>query len=360
MKTLKRIAVTGIVIIFMIALVPVSAFAVDPVSAATMANAFAQAITAYGASQGVSMTFDVTSTDGIGEGVHDLWNQYQSDMANSSVTVSDYQNLAASAFPSLWSKTFQYITVNLDAATVGEVDGFWDWLLSGPAQMIKVDNQYYEWTLNQNNTVDPINVLSLPLYSSINYAPYSQGITAQAQYESSTAIISASGTYVDNYRAYSIQSGNSIYCFAVPDANNIYFVSQSSGASTMYCDLSIRRSNNEHTYGTGSITQLTNTHNNLYYYRTGAISGNNKVYYCDTFSSEADGFAALESFFADPSGDYIDVRPYVGDAVPQDVYIPDNQDVNYAPLPVSIPLDINWDDSLFGDGTNPQNCLHNN
>lgn len=70
MKHIKRISLIFFSVLILVACVPIQAFAVDPVSAATMANAFAQAITAYGASQGVSMTFDVTNTDGIGEGVH--------------------------------------------------------------------------------------------------------------------------------------------------------------------------------------------------------------------------------------------------------------------------------------------------
>ena len=58
MNVVKRISLIAVAVFILSCSVPLSSLAVDPVSAATMANAFAQAITAYGASQGVSMTFD--------------------------------------------------------------------------------------------------------------------------------------------------------------------------------------------------------------------------------------------------------------------------------------------------------------
>lgn len=329
MKYIKRISLIFVAVLVLACSVPLSSLAVDPVSAATMANAFAQAITAYGASQGVSMTFDVANTDGIGEGVHELWNQYQADMANSSVTVSDYQNLAASAFPTLWIKIGEKIGVNLDAALVGEIDGFWNWLLSGPAEMTKVDNQYFEWTVNSNTgNVDPITVYNTSTYSLDGYS---------VQYVTDTYYFATSNN------AFTLTVPNPSYVYMNhygSDSNRIVALSMTSGQYTLYY-----QSNNWTAYSTNY--QI----NNGWYECTIGSFGNTSASYSNLPVSNV-----LIEPSANPTISMVDpflvgVQPYVGDAVPQDVYIPDNNDVNYEPIPAAIPTDITWDNTRYGDGT---------
>ena len=158
MKTVKRISIVLFVILIVMANIPVSALAVDPVSAATMANALAQAITAYGASNGVSMMFDTSSTDGIGEAMHDLWADFKADINDNNVPT--YDSFAVTVWSSLFTKVGNNVGISLSDTSVSYLDAFWNWVLSGPAEMTKVDNEYYEWTLNQNNTVDPISVFN--------------------------------------------------------------------------------------------------------------------------------------------------------------------------------------------------------
>lgn len=328
MKLFKRIAVFACAVLFLAALVPASSFAVDPVSAATMANAFAQAITAYGASYGVSMTFDVSSADGIGEGVHDLWEQYRADAAQNNVTVSDYSNLAASVFPTLWSKTFNYITANLDASTVGEVDGFWNWLLSGPAEMTKVDNSYYEWTVNNQNTVTPINVFLASTDYLNGLQVIKDAIPISFLSGGNTFTITLNGTYYPSTPIYATYTTDNYIFLLSKSSYNLHYswgINQSlSSVGNWYeRDFSIDSGSSPFTNG--------KTFNEMYSWMQNSSNSN------PTLTEVVDKS--------------ISVAPYVGDAVPQDVYIPDNEDVNYQPVGVAIPLDVLWDDSLFGDGT---------
>lgn len=349
MKYIKRISLIVVAVLVLACSVPLSSMAIDPVSAATMANAFAQAITAYGASQGVSMTFDVANTDGIGEGVHELWDQYASEMEQSNVTVSDYSNLAASVFPTLWKKTFDYVTVSLDAATVGEIDGFWNWLLSGPAEMMKVDNEYYEWTLNQNNTVDPILVYSDLAWT--DYPYYNSTASDSTVYNNAMPLVD---TYYTNsfvsFRGYYSVSGRHFNAFALPISNGIVTIivfSPGNYSSRLIAyDGSYRNT-------LQSPTQSVTISGQSYWYTSITASGNTPtsvIYHVPQYQTINEG---IQAYVSDPNASLSDlsIRPYVGDTAPQNVYIPDNTDVNYTPVAAEIPLDILWDDSLFGDGT---------
>lgn len=341
MTTLRKILCICVMAAVLVMTFPVSSLAVDPVSAATMANAFAQAITAYGASQGVSMTFDVANTEGIGEGVHELWDQYASDMEQSNVTVSDYTNLAASVFPTLWKKTFDYVTVSLDAAAVGEIDGFWNWLLSGPAEMTKVDNQYYEWSIDQQTgTVLPINVY-YDNYASINgYPVYTLPHTVQFNTFYTNFDVTQGSAY---FITYSNESGRYSTVFFNP-------------TSSFTCEF--QKYNNSNNSPIGNLETYTSS--SSYGYQAlitdwGIIqSGQDAPLYIGQYSSPrlSDIFGTTGANASVDSGtNDISVQPYVGDAVPQNVYIPDNTDVNYNPVAQEIPLDILWDDALYGDGT---------
>ena len=163
---------------------PFYAFAVDPVSAGVMANAFAQAIAAYGASNGVAMTFDVANTSSIGEAVHDLWSQFRAGTQG----VDDYATLAAALFPSLYYKASVAVGTAADIYTVGynisaeyaeEFDNFWNWVLSGPAEMTRVDNESYVFPSAQVGALArPITLVQTDSYP---FVPMPSGNITDAQ-----------------------------------------------------------------------------------------------------------------------------------------------------------------------------------
>ena len=208
----RRLVAAFFVILMLVTLFPFQVFAVDPVSAATMANALAQALTAYGASHGVSMMFDVSNPSGIGEGLHDLWGQFNSDIHENNVPT--YDSLAVTLWTNLYTKVRNSVAINVSAENVEYFDQFWNWLLSGPAEMQRVDDQYYEWSVNQNDTVDPIRVLA-------SYGVFfDQPISSNSNNQFSVGTTNGNTNYQFKYRnknvtAYS--TGDHVYCFCSPD-----------------------------------------------------------------------------------------------------------------------------------------------
>lgn len=326
MKYVKRYSLIFFAFTLLFISIPVESFAVDPVSAATMANAFAQAITAYGAEQGVSMMFDVTNTDGIGEGMHDLWERCKDDLDGQGIVIPSYSSSAVTVWSSLYKKVGDYVAINLDSEMVQYLDRFWNWLLSGPAEMTKVDNQYYEWQLNQSGNVDPIVVSSASFFGGIPLYSYLTAV-------SSNGSRSYSFTAHDCYLLFLDDSNNSRYTIGA-----INFSDNHDVGSYDYYDV-----NND-----SLITFYSLAWNGNY---NVIVSGPQLQYsYNYTLSQSVDlSRSAFESLISDSSAVYsassVSVAPYVGDAVPQDVFIPDNDDVNYEPLPFVGPLDITWSDA---------------
>lgn len=348
MTTLRKILCVCVMAAVLVMAFPVSSLAVDPVSAATMANAFAQAVTAYGASHGVSMMFDVSNTSGIGEQVHELWQRFRSDQQ----TADDYATIAAAVWPGLYSKVQRVagavVGINLAAEYVADLDGFWNWLLSGPAEMTKVDNQYYEWTVNQSGVVDPIYVLSYSPFGAD--LPNCDGMTYQQMYENGRPFLRSSG-YGDfsafrqstdpTKMSYLVANGSSgsvrFYAFGPKDTYssvyyNFIFGGNYRAPSVISQGSELTYNGHVYRYGFMERTDITNV-------------------FVPIYPTIDDAISVLDSYLYDGvGGSSLSVQPYIGDETPQNVYIPDNEDVNYAPLPASIPLDISWDDSLYGDG----------
>lgn len=330
MRKIYRRLIAGVfAALMLVTLFPFQVFAVDPVSAATMANALAQAITAYGASNGVSMMYDVTSTDGIGKVMHDLWGQFKADIQDNNVPT--YDSLAVTLWTNLYTKVRNSVAVNVSAENVGYFDRFWNWLLSGPAQMQKVDNQYFEWTLTQNNTVNPITV--------ITDAPY------------------PSFTIGDTYRFnYSENSQNRYYDIVINSATDrcYYFFTTTDYALNIVStasfsgQMSLKYTNGTQ-YSSSAVTgnPYTSPYNNLYRFADYLYANTDGVPY---FPTRDAGMAAINAYLQDPYEDVIKVQPYVGDTVPQNVPIPDTDDPDYAPLPYVGPLGVSWIDNNFGDG----------
>lgn len=336
MSNMKRITVVIFAVLLLAANLPLCVSAVDPVSAATMANAFAQAVAAYGASQGVSMSFDVADTNGIGEGIHDLWNQFADD-ANQDSQSGVVIPYADSAAVSLWNTTFTKIGdklgIDLQAETVSMFDGFWNWLLSGPAEMSKVDNQYYEWNQVDGQSV-PIVVLST--------APFPTVTDVAPGLAIGNTTTGYRPTYLLRYT-----SGVDAYVFTYDENGEYYPIvvcnSSISGATKIY-------NTNGALWSTWNW-QLRESVSSIYFYNTGYTVKSGFASGIPVYSTYNDGKSAIIQYIGYPVNDDISIKPYPGIDDPGKVYIPDNDDVNYSPIPASIPLNISWDDSLYGDGT---------
>lgn len=344
MSTIKRITVFIFAALILAANLPLCASAVDPVSAATMANAMAQAVTAYGASQGVSMTFDVTDTDGIGEGVHELWDQFIEDVSDPNTPT--YDSLAVTMWSNLYSKIGNNLGINISASVMPYIDSFWNWLLSGPAEMTKVDNEYFEWTVNQGGTVSPIIVLTSGPFDN---QPIPVSTTQQWPEITNFYLIQITSNGNDYVLdgVYSYANGRSIYVCTIGNDYGLLLISQSSDAVGMI--VSVWASTNR---GHNIQSSLSSSSGNLYYSYAYNYKYPNAT--CPHYASVNDALNGVQDYFDNPSN-YIDssicVQPYIGDVAPQDVYIPDTTDVNYQPVDVAIPLDIPWDNTLFGDGS---------
>ena len=342
-KRLRKILISASIFCFVFANASCFAHATDPVSAATMANALAQAITAYGASQGVSMTYDVTNTDGIGEGMHDLWEQFKEDVNDNNIPT--YDSFAVTVWSTLYSKVNNHVAINLADTSVSYLDSFWNWLLSGPAEMTKVDNEYYEWSIDsQTGNVLPISVYSysyldfngntVPTFST--YYFIRDGFKFEYTFSSPVGIYAAlNGHYYYFMAIFSNSNG-------VPSSNLVVY----------------NASNNNVVRTESNVLSGNSSYGGSYRYKQLASAYDQELtYYVNTsvFTSSSydptSVFGAYNSNTTSTGESGLSVQPYIGDSAPQNVYIPDNEDVNYAPLPYIGELDIPWSDSLYGDGT---------
>lgn len=340
-KTIKKAIAILFALFVLASCLPLSVLAVDPVSASVMANAFAQAVAAYGASNGVAMTFDVANTNGIGEGVHELWSRFRAGQQ----TTDDFETIAAAVWPDLYQKVLvgesAVLGLSVAAEYVQEMDDFWNWVLSGPAEMTRVDNEYYQFSQAQiGSGAVPISVWvgADPVYNTPQ-------ITTLNNYN-----IMTYGLYVGVGRyntLHNIAGTSQTFSFFTP--------STGSGVHIVMCSI-----NSDARYGYAyQPYDYTNTQSYNYNY-----TSYDPVIYCQdfqmnsyfepnqslpTYNTRDAGIAAFADLIAaGPVSDTIGIKSYGLDGV---VDIPDNTDVNYQPLPYVGGLDIPWDDTLFGDGT---------
>lgn len=328
----------------------ISAFAVDPVSASVIANSFAQAITAYGESHGVSMTFDgITSgnTDQIGQSVHDLWARFRAGQQ----TADDYDTIAAAVFPGLYNKVVKaggaaVVGMSIAQEYMTDIDEFWNWLLSGPAEMVKVDNAY-QWNVENGSVVAPVVGDN---FSSFFLTPKNSSSKLSATESSFNSIppdvLIASNTTT---RIYNI-SNPAFYIFRV--GTSLYFVSPaqfsgSIGYMTYVPANSTKYSSSIYYPGNYDARDVVSS----YWYCPFNVSSTPADTNIPNYSS---GAAACQALYQYRNGEgvlNVSVAPYVGDAVAKPVPIPDTDDPDYGPIPWAGGLDIPWNDTLFGDGT---------
>lgn len=333
-QVVRRLVAAFFVILMLVTLFPFQVFAVDPVSAATMANALAQALTAYGASHGVSMMFDVSNTSGIGEGLHDLWGQFKTSINDNNVPT--YDSLAVTLWTDLYTKVRNSVAINVSAENVGYFDQFWNWLLSGPAEMTKVDNQYFEWSVDPTSgQVLPVPVLSVPDFGNIPVKYLNIG---------DSFAVGGGGTITITSK-----SKDAIYYFyqaLSSDVNGVFVTVCSVSNGTIGCQ---RENGVAYSQPLNLTMKSDGSETNAKMYCFGWSNYNQ--YVADVVSSTKVNIPASYNVPAViTQTDAINVRPYVGDAVPQNVPIPDTSDPDYSPLPYVGPLGVPWIDNNFGDG----------
>ena len=351
-KLIKRVTCFFFAVLVLCVCFPFSAFAVDPVSAGVMANAFAQAIAAYGAANGAAMTFDVSSTSSIGETVHELWADFRAGTQDA----DDYETLAAALFPDLYYKAVSAAGTAAEAATIGynisseyaeEFDNFWNWLLSGPAEMTKVDNQYFQFDQAQ------IGASSVPIIL-VGYGDFSSQPIPGISYTTDRATLYANASFVvasssyGNYKCYSY-SGNSapIYVFDMGQG----LVACSSVANQSFGSIGKYHNVNEYIGSNSQLWLRTDTQDSttgLYYNYLG-LGGSSYTLYVPEYTSLSSGLLAVASWIGSPVySEALGVKAASNTGVAS---FPDTADPNYEAVAKRIPSDVPWDDSLFGDGT---------
>lgn len=336
-KLISRVCCLCCVVLVLAACLPFSAFAVDPVSAGVMANAFAQAIAAYGASNGVAMTFDVTSTNGIGETVHELWKDFREGTQDA----DDYATLAAALFPDLYYKASSVVGGVADVYTVGynisstyaeEFDNFFDWLLSGPAEMVKVDNQYYQFAQSQvGSSAVPIQV------TSINTSPF---VTVPV-------LSSASNLTTEGLVVASTGSAH-LYCGA--NRQNIFVCSYVDGGFVYYTCFCSSNSFTAYFKDGSNSTRTTSSSSDSGINRASysVLSSSPYVGLVPSYSSKSDAITAFKAWNEVSSFSTVGVKASTNTGVAQ---FPDTTDPNYEAVGKQIPSTVPWDNTAYGDGT---------
>lgn len=343
----KAVTVTVTIICLVCCWFPVQAFAVDPMSAAMAANAFAQAIAAYGASQGASMTFDVSNTDGIGEGVHELWQDFRA----SQNAADDFQSAAAifqSSSPyapqnvNIAGQTLKVVGINIDETVKPMLDDFWNWLMTGPAEMVKVDNSYYQFSQNQ---IGP-DAVPIGLNSSFSYVfgsiplfPLTE--TTTLQYGNTSSVVSFRNVSPNTYFFYQSSS-------QIPSTSNLVIIHDGNGSFGYRIDTyswNTASINYQMQFDDGSGTYIDLGTMKCNWPFTSAVSPN--VISSQPYQIPA-GYGVSSSSSVMSVEDAIGLKSYGNTGVAE---FPDTDDENYDAIHPPIPVGIPWDDSLFGDGT---------
>jgi len=322
---------------------PISAFAVDPLSASVIANGFAQAITAYGASNGVSLTFDSVNsgnTSQIGQTVHELWKSFREGQ----MTADDYDTIAAAVVPGLYNKVVKaggtaVVGMHIAAEYMPDIDAFWNWLLSGPAEMVKVDNAY-QWTPDPTtNAITPIQVY------------YGSNINGIAVAHRNIYTLPASSSSGADFHFRAEPEVEELYAYRVDRSGSktTVFFSLTQGVTVYYCTGKTYVDKTWEPYRTPSQSF---TVNGVTYVGRSIARSTPDIPLVAMVNGSYNPKDILGITDAIPSAvaQNASVQPYVGDAVANPVPIPDNDDPDYGPLPWAGDLDMPWNDLLYGPG----------
>ena len=343
-RIIKTVSVSVTIVCLVVCLVPVQAFAVDPVSYTALAGA----LDAYGMAYGIGTVVDVANSSGVDASFSGLWDefsQYQSNNGSNydySQFVSDFnENPSIDAFTHSSGK---FAAWHIDSESAEIFDQFWNWLLTGPAEMTRVDNEYFQFdsSATGNNAV-PIVVYGYgdfsgqPIYysSSALSNTVSDFLLANPAYKN--------GSYIRSYYATPLNDHNSaVYMFFVPSGNygSVYLVSTSS----MYVTKMSRNVNNNSVSSNTAIA-LNNTDSTTgLRYRADGVSGNpvDEVY-IPSYTTESAGFLAIASWIQSPVySRSVGVKSIEEDGIS---YLPNPYGIDYVPVPLDLVTTVPWDEN---------------
>lgn len=332
---LKRIFCVVLAILIPIALFPVSAFAVDPVSSSAT---FAALADAYGMSYGVGSVYSVTSSSGVADTFDVLWDDFNSYRSNNNQSTYNLDTwldrVKHESDPKPFVSSFTHSSGKfsgfyVDAESARMLDEFWNWLLTGPAEISIVDNQW-AWDRENDVVISP-EVVDISFFPELPVFP---SLPSQSSLISSGAYFGRSGSY--RYYAGSNISGV-FYCFVANGSYTLLYGFSLDETLRMYqCHSGSTQVN---TFGrSGSSGSV--------YYSSGSFYALNRdssipIPYFSSLSEALDTFADRDNL--DSS---ISLVPYGDEPNPQlpIVSLPD-----YVPQAREIVTDIPWDDEEYGD-----------
>lgn len=347
MKKIKMIfhyiVVFSMVLSFVFISVPIRSNAViDPVSAITLYNGLAQAISAYGASNGISMMFSNNITSNIGSGIHDLWEEFKTD--HSELNVPTYDSLAINVWSTLFRKVGNNVGVFIDDTVVPLFNDFWSWLLEQKANLTKNENGAYVF-----NSSDLVPIYAVPTFYNqpVTYYPYDS--SNLADYYNHSLVLGHND--VDSYSPAicSTDTNKSIYCFVDVSHNKFVVVGES---LTYFREIRYLDGGSYIAVNSLNSTSIIDEVTGLFYYSFDNTE-NYDSFGIPVFSDRNTGLNEVLNSIDGIGVNSIFLEPTYGDQVldtPQDIYIPDNDDVNYEPLPFVGPFNIPWDFSKYGNG----------
>lgn len=322
-------------ILIPIALFPVSAFAIDPISSSAT---FAALADAYGMSYGVGSVYSVTSSSGVADTFDVLWddfNSYRSDHNQSTYNLDTWlDRVKHESDPKPFVSSFTHSSGKfsgfyVDAESARMLDEFWNWLLTGPAEISIVDNQW-AWDRENDVVISPEVVdisffPELPVFPSrpsqsdlISFGAYF-GRSGSSRYYAGSNI---SGVY---YCFVASGSYTLLYGFSLDETLRLY---QCHSDSTQVNSFGRSGSSGSVYYSSGSFYALT---------RDSSIP----IPYFSSLSEALDTFADRDNL-----GSSISLVPYGDEPNPQlpIVSLPD-----YVPQARELVTDIPWDDDEYGD-----------
>lgn len=325
-------------ILIPIALFPVSAFAIDPISSSAT---FAALADAYGMSYGVGSVYSVTSSSGVADTFDVLWddfNSYRSDHNQSTYNLDTWlDRVKHESDPKPFVSSFTHSSGKfsgfyVDAESARMLDEFWNWLLTGPAEISIVDNQW-AWDRENDVVISPV-VSSYSLFPGVpSLSGYGQSII-----QSEGFLFASSGSARYFAGIYPNSSSQSIFlCGVLSNGSYIPFAF----SDYQYSIIAWCRSDLNNNWQ----VSLTSFQSDIYYASLNAqLSASFYSSSVPLFSSLSE---ALDTFAdRDNLGSSISLVPYGDEPNPQlpIVSLPD-----YVPQARELVTDIPWDDDEYGD-----------
>lgn len=327
--------------------------------AALAGSAVGAMLDAYGMYHGVGTIYSVSSSSGVGDSFTALWdefNEFQTHNNESTYDILDVyhhmQGVVGSqpVVDSFTHSSGKFSGFYIDQESAAIFDKFWNWLLSGPAEMTVVDNQW-AWNYDNSVVVSPVVVSSdlfplIPVTGSTSSDLLSSGLFV---FESSYSLMKGS-TYVgssfsDCFVALVYENSNAWIYRLIPSDSSVssgsvyIFSSQFGGVNSTSVSNFSRDSSTGirySLYGAPPVSSLSSVNSSI-----------------PVFSSARDCLDAFANRSALSSS--VSLSPYGGSDYdpssdpPPPITIPVISASDYIPSAVEIVTDIPWDDDRYGD-----------